>query len=252
MFLRFIGDSIKKAEFPAHACLSTHIVTRQQGKGIDMTHEHDTDLLKTRILEPTRGSQGTSEPGHYRLRRPDGASAEPAGERGTTRRTARGGAGFLANPKENFKEIKKEAKAEFKQSKSIATKIYEKSLEDAKNSYLTSARLSREEYEKAKEQARENFEKALKLAKTDYEFTVDIAKDQYKNGKYPEDLAREAREEPRPDAAASRRARNTVARINYEVIKTGKPTQTIDEVQRMVADIDRDWVEKIAREGEMR
>lgn len=219
-----------------------------------MSHEHDTALLRGKVLNAAGSIRNSGERGYFNLRNGDDFegggdySAKTPGKVIPRPTEVLRSVGRQGDLKENFREIKKEAKAEFKQSKSIATKMYEKSLDEAKSNYVVNAKMSREAYERSKDIARENYEKALKLAKDDYEFTVDIAKDQYKNGKYPEEVARENREAARRESQAAQRERNTAARIKYERATAGKTVRMEDDIKRMVADIEADWVDKIARD----
>lgn len=77
----------------------------------------------------------------------------------------------------DYKEVKKEAKAEFRKIKESAVRVYEKRLEEARGEFLRNAVRSREQYQLAKDGARRELEQLLADAREQYEFTIDMARD---------------------------------------------------------------------------
>lgn len=82
--------------------------------------------------------------------------------------------------KRDYRDLKKEAKAEYKQARDLVTKDYEQRVVEAKREYLEDSVSLRERFQNVRDKAREEYRNALDTAKNEYELTVDIAKDQYK------------------------------------------------------------------------
>lgn len=100
--------------------------------------------------------------------------ADPVSERPVTLKGVEG-------LKEDYREIKREAKSEYKQAKEVVARLYAEKLDKAKREYLEESISLRERFQNAREAVKEEYQAALDTAKNDYELTVDIAKDQYKN-----------------------------------------------------------------------
>lgn len=85
--------------------------------------------------------------------------------------------------RQNYRDVKREAKDEFRRKKDSATGLYEKRLQQARQEMLRSTARCGEAFREAQRRAREEFDVALADAKEQYSFTVEIAKDQYKTEK---------------------------------------------------------------------
>lgn len=145
----------------------------------------DTGLFRAITPETGRKGDGGTVPvpgrrnrdGEGMRRRMSASRRETEAYFADSRRDERPGRSADKGDAIDYKEVKKEAKAEYRKIKESAAKAYEERLDDARGEFLRSAVRSREEYQLAKDGAREELDQLLSDAREQYEFTVDMARD---------------------------------------------------------------------------